>query len=84
MLSIDRQSPSASVSEASSVTYAVTFSPPVTGVAAADFSVVCAGGTTAASSVAVTPAGGYNTVYSVTVSGISGHDGTVGLNLVSV
>ena len=80
LLSIDRQTPSAAVTEATSVTYAVAFNVPVTGVTAGDFPLALTGETTASPTVVVSPTTGYNTVYSVTVNGISG-DGTLGLNL---
>ena len=80
--SINWQNPSGSTAETTSVTYAVTFSEPVTGVTASDFQLALAGGTTASSSLVVSPTSGYNSVYTVTVSGISGHGGTLGLNLV--
>jgi hypothetical protein len=81
ILSINRENPAGAMSEPPSVTYAVTFNEPVTGVTSADFQLAFTGGTSAASTVAVWPSSGYNSVYNVTVNGISGN-GTLGLNLV--
>ncbi len=76
--SINRTSPSGPVTNASSVSYTVTFSEVVTGVAAADFQLAL-GGTAAGTVSQVTPISG--SVYTVTVSGVTGN-GTLGLNLV--
>ena len=76
--SINRTNPAGPVTNASSVTYTVTFSEAVTGVAASDFQLALAGTATGTVSQ-VTPVSG--SVYTVTVSGVSGN-GTVGLNLV--
>ena len=76
--SIARTTPAGSFTNASSVSYTVTFSEPVTGVDAADFQLVFAG-TVAAASTQVTPVSG--AVYTFAISGITG-DGTLGLNLV--
>lgn len=74
--SIVRQTPNSVSTNADSLTFRVTFSEDVTGVAAADFA---ASGTTAGISVAAVSA----SVYDVTVSGgnLAGLNGTVGLNL---
>ena len=76
--SINRTSPAAADTNASSVTYTVTFNEVVTGVAASDFQLAL-GGTATGTVSQVTPVSG--AVYAVTVSGISGN-GTLGLNLV--
>ena len=57
--------------------YTVTFSEPVTGVAAADFKLAL-GGTVAATVTQVTPVS--SAVYTVTIGGVTGN-GTLGLNL---
>jgi uncharacterized protein (DUF2141 family) len=75
--SIDRTSPAGPTTNATSVTYTVTFSEAVTGVDATDFALAL-NGVTAATPVAVSGSG---TTYTVTVSGVSG-TGTLGLNLV--
>jgi hypothetical protein len=74
---IDRFSPVEPTTTASSVVFTATFSEAVTGVDAADFTLVNSG-TTAASLIQVTGSGAS---YSVTVSGITG-SGTLGLKLV--
>jgi hypothetical protein len=79
VLSINRETPVGTVVEGPSVTYAVTFSEPVTGVTPDDFKLALTGSTTANSTLAVSPTSGYNSVYNVTVSGITG-TGTLGLN----
>jgi hypothetical protein len=76
VLSIDRASPVGPNTSASSVTFAVTFSEPVTGVEAANFVVATTGLSSDAPQVT-----GSGSDYSVTVDGIAGGDG-VGLNLV--
>ncbi len=76
--SIDRTTPVGTTTNASSVSFTVTFSEAVTGVNASDFQLGL-GGSVAASLTAVTPVNG--SVYTVTVSGITG-TGTLGLNLV--
>jgi FG-GAP-like repeat len=76
--SINRTTPVGPVTNASSVTYTVTFSEPVTGVDPADFQLAL-GPSVTGTITQVTPSSG--AVYSVTVSGISGN-GTLGLNLV--
>ncbi|UPK31765.1 tail fiber protein [Bradyrhizobium sp. 186] len=62
---------------ATSETFVVTFPEGVTGVDAADFTIVT-GGSVADTGIAVTPVSG--SIYTVTVNGVSG-DGTLGLNL---
>ncbi len=81
VLSVNCETPTGSATEGASVTYAVTFSEPVTGVTSADFLLALTGGLKASSTVTVSPSGGYNSVYQVTVNSLSGK-GTVGLNLV--
>ncbi|WP_114777570.1 heparin lyase I family protein [Botryobacter ruber] len=77
--SISYQSPATSLTNATAVTFRVTFSEAVTGVDAADFSVSgTAGGTLAPDAVA--PAGSNGSTYDVTVSGINS-SGTVRLDL---
>ncbi len=78
VVSINRASPPAAITNASSVSYAVTFSEAVSGVNLSDFQLAL-GGTVAATLTQVTPVSG--SVYTVTVSGITGN-GTLGLNLV--
>ncbi len=76
--SINRASPAGPVTNASTVSYTVTFNEAVTGVAAADFQLALTG--TAAGTVSqVTPVSA--AVYTVSVSGVTGN-GSVGLNLV--
>ena len=75
--SIDRMTPSGSTTNASSVVFAVTFSEPVTGVEAGDFTVATTGSFASTSTLV----SGSGADYLVTVSGISGN-GTLGLNLV--
>ncbi len=77
VLSINRTTPAAAVTNAGSVTYTITFSEVVTAVNAADFQLAL-GGTVAATVTQVTPVSG--AVYTVTVSGITGN-GTLVLNL---
>jgi hypothetical protein len=77
VLSIDRASPAGPNTSDSSVTFAVTFSEPVTGVDAADF-VVATTGFVSSNAPQVTGSG---SDYSVTVDGIAG-GGVLGLNLV--
>ena len=76
---INRSSPSGAVTDATSVTYTVTFNEPVVGVDASDFQVTTSGSTAASTPVMVTPLSGAS--YLVTVNGIHGN-GTLGLNLV--
>jgi uncharacterized repeat protein (TIGR01451 family) len=76
--SINRTTPAGPVTSAGSVTYTVTFSKPVTGVDATDFTLAL-NGVTATTPVVV--AGG-GAVYTVTINGISGA-GMLGLNLVN-
>jgi len=77
LLSFKRQDPLASLTNADTLTFRVTFSEPVTGVDASDFIVV---GTSATVS-SITPAD--SSVYDVEISGgdLAGLDGIVGLNL---
>jgi hypothetical protein len=75
--SINRTTPTGPVTNAAAVTYAVTFSKPVTGVNANDFQLTLVGVNAAISQVSAVS----SSVYTVTVSGIIGN-GTVGLNLV--
>jgi hypothetical protein len=76
MLSINRTAPVGPNTNATSVTFTVTFSKAVTGVDAGDFALT---GTAAAANILVIPVN--NAVYYVIVSGISSL-GTLGLNLV--
>ena len=76
--SIDLTTPASPLTNASSVSYTVTFSEPVTGVDATDFQLAKSGTVTAATTQ-VSPVSA--SVYTVTVSGIAGN-GTLGLNLV--
>lgn len=78
VLSINRTNPMSLTTGLSSVTFTVTFSEPVTGVASNDFTLALTGPVTAPLTQ-VTPVSG--SVYQVTVSGITG-SGTLGLNLV--
>ena len=78
VLSINRFSSVTSQTSDSSVSFAVTFSEPVTGVDASDFATVT-NGVTVGAPLSVTGSGAS---YVVTVSSISG-TGTLGLNLVS-
>jgi FG-GAP-like repeat len=78
VVSINGSIPASLITNATSVTYTVTFNEAVTGVAASDFAVVTSGSLNSPS-IAVS---GTGAVYTVTVSGISG-DGTLGLNLVT-
>ena len=70
--------PGRPVTNASSVSFTVTFSEPVTGVNLSDFQLALSG-TATGTVTQVTPVSG--AVYTVTVSGITG-TGTLGLNLV--
>ncbi|HEY8751377.1 MAG TPA: FG-GAP-like repeat-containing protein, partial [Tepidisphaeraceae bacterium] len=78
VLSINRFNPVGPSTSASSVSYTVTFSTPVTGVVADDFVAVPLGG---ASYTAPLVVAGSGASYTVTVNGIAG-GGTLGLNLV--
>jgi hypothetical protein len=84
VLSINRQSPSVVNTNASSVTFRVTFSKKVTGVDRADFSIVTVSGnvTGTIGNKAVTSVGTDGTTYDVTVSSITGN-GTLRLDLKS-
>ncbi len=79
VLSIDRATPSAALTNASAVAYTVTFNEAVTGVSPTDFQLALTGrvGTTL---TRVTPVSG--AVYTVAISGITGN-GALGLNLVN-
>ena len=77
VLSINRSNPPGPITSDSTATFAVTFSEPVTGVDATDFSLAL-NGTTVSNPVVV---GGSGAIYTVTISGILGN-GTLGLNLV--
>src|SRR5690606_9267128 len=72
IVSIVRANPLAALTNATTVTYTVTFGETVTGVDATDFQVVLSG-TATGSVTQVTPAGG--SVYTVTIGGVAG-DGT--------
>ena len=78
LVSISRTTPSAALTDATSVVYTVTFSEPITGVDPTDFQVVKTG-TVGTTLTQVTPVSG--SVYTVSVSGITG-SGSLGLNLV--
>jgi hypothetical protein len=78
VLAINRATPVGPETNASSVSYSVTFNESVTGVAAGDFQVTTDGATKAASPVAVTGSGA---AYNVTVSGIHG-SGDLRLDLI--
>jgi len=75
--SINRASPAESTTSASSVSFTATFSEPVSGVDATDFSVVTTG---AVASTQVQVSQVSASVYTVTVSGITG-TGSLGVNL---
>jgi hypothetical protein len=77
VLSINRTSPAASITSASSVSFTATFSEPVSGVDATDFSVATTG-TVASTPVQVSQVNA--SVYTITVSGITG-TGSLGVNL---
>ena len=81
LLSINRLTPSATTTNASSVTFAVTFSEPVTGVDASDFTLNRPGGASNTTAATLEQGTGNGTVFDITVSGITG-DGMLGLNLV--
>ena len=68
--SINRTSPAGPVTNASTVSYTVTFSEAVTGVAAGDFQLAL-GGTATGTVSQVTPVSG--SVYAVTVGGVAGN-----------
>src|SRR5579862_9434358 len=78
VVSINRATPGGPISNASTVSFTVTFSEAVTGVDPTDFKLATTG-TVGSNLTQVTPVS--STVYTVTVSGITGN-GTVGLNLV--
>jgi uncharacterized repeat protein (TIGR03803 family) len=76
----DPNQPANLLTNATSLSYAVTFASPVTGVDASDF-VLATTGTVATTSIQVQPVAGSNgAAYSVTISGITGN-GTLGLNI---
>ncbi len=79
VLSILRSVPQGATTNATGVSYQVTFSEAVTGVTTTDFQLVETG-TVAASITQVTSVSG--SVYTVTIGGISGN-GTLGLNLLA-
>jgi hypothetical protein len=79
VMSINLGTPGTPITNASTVSFIVTFSEPVTGVTASDFQLV-ATGTVGTALTQVTPAGPA-AVYTVSVSGVTGA-GTLGLNLV--
>jgi hypothetical protein len=76
--SIERESPTGATTNATSVSFTVTFGEAVTGVDSSDFAVVRTG-SVAYGSILVTRQSG--SVYRIVVNGVSG-DGTLGLNLV--
>jgi hypothetical protein len=78
VLSITRMSPQGLNASTSSVTFAVNFNMPVSGVAASDFNAVPGGATAVAGPVTVSGSGAS---YTVTVSGIHGN-GTLELDLI--
>ncbi|MEI6950806.1 hypothetical protein V9K67_26725, partial [Paraflavisolibacter sp. H34] len=73
VVSISRQLPAAEQTNASSVTWRVAFSEPVTGVDRADFTLTFLGGSSSGSlaAEAVVPVGGTGSLYEVTVTNIS-------------
>ncbi len=73
-----RQNPTAATTNATALTFRVTFSESVTGVNATDFTLTTTAGTVTSSGRTVTAVSG--SVYDVTVSGVSGN-GTVRLDL---
>ncbi|MDB5358229.1 MAG: polymorphic outer membrane protein [Phycisphaerales bacterium] len=82
VVSINRSSPAGpniAAGVVTSVSYAVTFSEPVTGVTAAEFALAFGGGVTASTPVVVSGSGAS---YTVTINNINGA-GTLGLNLLS-
>jgi hypothetical protein len=81
VLSINRQLPTATTTNANAVTFRAIFSEKVTGVDAPDFTAVVSGSLTATVS-GVTPVGTDGSTYDVTVSAISGN-GTLRLDLKS-
>jgi len=81
VLSIDRKNPISQVTSATSVTFVVMFSEPVTGVDVADF-VLSKTGSAVGTLFSVTPAIGSATTYLVTVNGVRGY-GDLGLNLIN-
>ena len=78
VVSINRTTPAGPATNASTVSFTVTFSEPVTGVAPPDFQLATTG-TVGTTLTQVTPISG--SVYTVAVSRITGN-GTLGLNLV--
>ncbi len=77
--SINYLSPSGPTTSASTISYQVTFSEPVTGVVPADFKVATTNSTQANSTVAVS---GGPTTYTVTITGVHGY-GTLQLDLIN-
>ncbi len=82
VVSIDRAMPATASTQAASVTFAVTFSEPVSGVSGADFSAVLDPGMSSAAPT-ISPSTGLFAIYQVTVSGITG-TGDVGLEMVGI
>ncbi|HSZ54400.1 MAG TPA: FG-GAP-like repeat-containing protein [Tepidisphaeraceae bacterium] len=76
--SIDRDNPVSTVTSDDSVSFTVTFTEPVTGVEASDFTLTL-NGPSVSGPIVVTP--GSSSIYTVTVNAISG-SGTLGLNVV--
>jgi hypothetical protein len=80
LLSINRATPAGPNTGSATVSYTVTFSEAVTGVAASDFAVAATGSVKTSPNLTVTANSG--SVYTVTIDGISGN-GSLGLNLSS-
>ncbi|CAN5766969.1 hypothetical protein BH10BAC3_BH10BAC3_22160 [soil metagenome] len=80
VLSMNRQSPSGTSTNATSVTFRCTFSEWVTGVDATDFTATVVSGTLTGNITSVTPVGTDGSTYDITVSSISGN-GVVQLDL---
>jgi hypothetical protein len=78
VLSINRATPATAITGSSTVSYTVTFSEAVFGVAASDFSVVTSGTVAASPNLSLTA--NSDSMYTVEVFGITGN-GTLGLNL---
>ncbi|UOQ96461.1 Ig-like domain-containing protein [Hymenobacter sp. 5317J-9] len=77
VLSINRQNPAASLTNATTLVYRITFSENVTGVDASDFSLTSTGGTSGTVSAVAAVS---NSVYDVTVAAVAG-SGTLRLDL---
>lgn len=82
VVSINRAAPATATTQATSVTFTVRFSEPVSGVTAANFSVALDPAMTSAAPT-VAPPSGPSAVFMVTFSGITGN-GNVALNLVGI